>query len=263
MRRLDLSGQQFGRLTALEIAPAVKLPHTSHSAWKCRCSCGATVVVSTVKLRNRHTRSCGCLAADVQRVMRLRHGHSSGRKVSREYQTWSGIKDRCTNANNRSWLDYGGRGIDVCERWLRDFANFLADMGPRPPGTTIDRVNVNGNYEPSNCRWATSEQQRNNLRRTIYVQLPDGTSVSLKQFARLQQVPYLHLYNRVVQGGMTPGEALNAIGTRRGELRFGGRLIKDIARARGINYYTLRAAYRRGESPLTFLPRSTVNARHP
>ena len=82
------------------------------------------------------------------------------------YKTWSGMKRRCTRAAAADYARYGGRGIRVCERWLNSFADFVADMGPRPPGTSIDRINNDGNYEPSNCRWATNEQQYSNRRST-------------------------------------------------------------------------------------------------
>ncbi len=95
----------------------------------------------------------------------LRHGHTSNGNISPTYQSWSHMKRRCTDPNVKAWKDYGGRGIKVCDRWLESFENFLADMGEKPPGLTLDRKNNDGSYEPSNCRWATREEQAINKRR--------------------------------------------------------------------------------------------------
>jgi hypothetical protein len=93
----------------------------------------------------------------------ITHGHTTGGTISPTYKTWKSVVERCTNPNHRRWKDYGGRGIKVCDRW-RKFENFLADMGERPEGKTLDRKEVNGNYELNNCRWATNEEQAINRR---------------------------------------------------------------------------------------------------
>lgn len=99
------------------------------------------------------------------RRARTSHGHAAERTMSRTYRSWMSMRDRCTNPNYKRWEDYGGRGIKVCERWLDSFEAFLADMGERPPGKTLDRYpDVNGDYEPGNCRWATLKEQRANRR---------------------------------------------------------------------------------------------------
>ena len=147
---VDVAGQKFGRLTVLGAAdrtsPAGKL-------WRCQCECGGETVTTSLKLRNGHTKSCGCLVRE--RLIHRTHGLSNS---GRTYKTWKEMRQRCTNPNADQFKWYGGRGISVCGRW-DSYENFLADMGERPAGTTLDRINGDGNYEPMNCRWATAKQQ--------------------------------------------------------------------------------------------------------
>jgi hypothetical protein len=118
------------------------------------------------QLRNGHTRSCGCLGHEWTKSGKanLKHGQAKKGMISPEHKIWQGIIKRCTNPNNHKWHRYGGRGIIVCNRW-KIFENFLADMGERPKGLSIDRINNDGNYEPGNCRWATAKIQANNQTR--------------------------------------------------------------------------------------------------
>ena len=152
---IDITGQVFGRLT-------VERRGKKPSHWECRCECGAQLEISSSSLKRGASKSCGCLRREVMADRQRSHGMSE----SATYKTYTGMIARCTNQNEPAFVLYGGRGIRVCDRWLgeRGFEHFLADMGERPDGLTIDRKDVNGNYEPDNCRWATYETQAQNKR---------------------------------------------------------------------------------------------------
>lgn len=152
---LDLSGHKFGKLTACwPVGYALR----KSVYWLCVCECGNLAVASRESLRRGFVKSCKC--SQNWRPVGLRRV----RKDSPEYHSWRSMRSRCLNSNETEYKRYGGVGISVCQRW-DTFKNFLADMGTRPSGTTLDRFpDPNGNYEPGNCRWATFSEQRRNRR---------------------------------------------------------------------------------------------------
>ncbi len=123
------------------------------------------------------------------------HGHTVNYRKSREYRSWQMMKHRCHNPRYTQFRDYGGRGIAVCPRWRDSFEDFLADMGPRPVGTSIDRIDKNGNYEPSNCRWATEQEQKRNTRRNVLMTF-NGKTQCLTDWAAESGIPYKTLEAR-------------------------------------------------------------------
>jgi hypothetical protein len=167
-KRIDHSGQRFGRVVVLEYA-GTQLSHIA--TWRCRCDCGKEFVAQASNLRGGSTQSCGCARTEKMKailaVTMRKHGHCVAGTISSTYQSWASMKYRCTRRNSAHWPKYGGRGISVCAEWLDSFDRFVADMGERPPHTTIDRIDNDGNYEPSNCRWADAKTQRSNQRKRI------------------------------------------------------------------------------------------------
>lgn len=158
MKGRDLRGQRFGWLTVIEFAPRVGT--SRHHHFYCKCDCGKTThPIPSYRLRSGNVTSCGCKS--------IKHGHASKGEdgwASPEYRSWDNMMKRCYNPKAKGYHNYGGRGIRVCKRW-HDFRNFYHDLGPRPEGCTLDRLDSDKDYAPENCRWATRYEQDRNLRR--------------------------------------------------------------------------------------------------
>lgn len=195
----SLIGKKFGRLTVVDNAGKSKY---GARLWLCRCECGNEVVVQTAQLNNGRKISCGCLLKEnAKKIVHLAHEANRKYKISsasRLYTCWQNMITRCTNNKDRYFKDYGGRGIKVCNEW-QDFDNFAewAMTNGYNNSLTIDRIDVNGNYEPINCKWATAKEQANNTRKTKYFE-HNGEQKTLSQLADEYSINYKLLYERVV-----------------------------------------------------------------
>ncbi len=201
----DLTGDTFGRWTVLGLFGK----RGQQTTWRCQCECGRIKDdVNYGGLTAGVSNSCGCLRSEQLRSMSTVHGRSKGRI----YHIWQQMKVRCYDPTRRSWKDYGGRGIKVCQRWLDSFQNFLADMGEAPYGESIDRINNDGDYEPGNCRWATRQEQQRNRRSNQWFEWK-GEKRTVTDIARMENVAFCSFRNRIFgtstsRGGDSPEQAV-------------------------------------------------------
>lgn len=194
----DLRGARFGKLVVIQ-----KQPTAGRPKWLCRCDCGATKEALAKTLLNGGTQSCGCL-----RIAFNQKRSTHGQAQSSEYRTWAAMITRTTNEKHRSYHNYGGRGIKVCERWLHSFQNFLDDMGSRPtPEHSIDRIDVNGNYEPGNCRWITMAEQAANRRDARHI-THAGRTMNSAAWSKISGVHKQAIYCRFFEQGWTAEKAI-------------------------------------------------------
>jgi hypothetical protein len=193
----DLSGQRFGRLTAESRAENMGEGRSAKARWNCRCECGNVTVVFAHALKSGNTTSCGCLKQETcvtNGKLKRRHGMTK----SRTWVSWDSMLQRCENRKHKSYKNYGGRGITICDRW-HTFENFHADMGDAPEGLSIERNDVNGNYEPSNCRWATMLEQGANKRNNTLI-TANGETKPLSAWCRQYGISKVTLMDRIKRG---------------------------------------------------------------
>jgi hypothetical protein len=207
MNLIEMTGQRFGRLVVLQKDDKPRM-------WLCLCDCGAKKLVSGSNLRNASIKSCGCLAAEWSRALGAnpefvakrsqavtKHGHKRRGAISDEYRTWLQMKRRCYDTRSKDYPNWGGRGIRVCEEWRQSFEKFLADMGSRPVNHTLDRIDPNADYSPTNCRWATVQQQGSENKRTLQPVTVLGIKYpSMKAAARAHGVGLTTVLQRISSG---------------------------------------------------------------
>jgi len=201
-RFIDLTGQRFGRLTVIGLAPTRTGVKTQ---WLCRCDCGKTNMPQAATLRNGAATSCGCLRAERVRAAHMTHGlHKAP-----EYMVWYQMHQRCSNHTHAHYRRYGGRGIAVCKEW-QSLEAFIKSMGSRPSlAHELDRIDNDGNYEPNNCRWATRQQQAGNTSQSIRIEYR-GDMVCLSEAARRAGAKYQTVLSRYHRGIRTEDAGLFA-----------------------------------------------------
>lgn len=199
VRLIDLTGAVFGRLTVKR--------YLGKRKWECVCECGVIKAVSADNLKSKQIMSCGCLFKELLSARNTKHG----RAKTSTYKSWAQAKERCTNQNNPNYNRYGGRGIQMCERWLNSFENFLADMGEKPTKKhSLDRIDNDKGYSPSNCRWANNHEQCNNRHTNRHV-AAFGETKTMPQWLqdpRCNVRLLTTLRNRIVEYGWEPEKAI-------------------------------------------------------
>lgn len=196
----DLTGNHFGMLTVIGIAEKRKSGNRERYYWDCKCQCGNHKQVRTDSLTKGLVKSCGCMKTEQDKINLVKN-HRHKLSGTRLYHEWVGMKQRCENKNNKRYSDYGGRGIKVCDEWRNTpdaFFKWALSNGYND-NLTIDRINVNGDYEPSNCRWIDLKGQCRNRRSNIYVNY-NGKEITLIELSELTGISYSVLNARYKRG---------------------------------------------------------------
>lgn len=238
-RMIDLTGQQFGRLTVLSRAEDYVSPKGHKLVqWLCECECGNKTTVLTSCLRGGRSQSCGCINREISRKRLLTHGDSN----TRLYSIWASMRERCRNSSDKNYHHYGGRGISVCNEWdsYIIFKEWALNNGYHED-LTLDRIDVNGNYEPTNCRWVTMNIQANNKRNNHYITYNNKTQ-SMMDWSNEIGINYSTLRKRI-RDGWSPEKALSnpvdSIEPVKIEYNGVTQTIGDWARETGISYNTI------------------------
>jgi len=199
---IDLTGRRF---TRLHVLAKEKPRYGTKAFWRCRCDCGNEVIVPSQSLITEATKSCGCLNSEITSARNTRHGLACKEKL---YDVWKSMRQRCFNKKSKDYPNYGGRGISVCNEW-NDYQNFRtwAMSNGYQEGLSVDRIDVNGNYESSNCRWASDLAQANNTRRNVIITV-NGISKTASEWEREMGFCEGTISKRINRYGMSPEEAV-------------------------------------------------------
>lgn len=205
---IDLTGERFGRLTVISLSGRA---NNGAKIWKCICDCGKEHFATTGNLLSGSTKSCGCYHKEMISEMNYKHGLSKHRL----HGIWRGMEQRCCNPKSKSFEHYGGRGITICKEWVSDFENFYnwAIANGYDEFKSIDRIDVNGNYEPSNCRWVNSEIQANNKRNNNKITF-QGETHTITEWSRILHIDRKTISDRIFKLGWSPERALK-VGVRK------------------------------------------------
>lgn len=264
----NLTGKRFGRLTVVGLSPKKS---GRKSYWVCKCDCGNEIVVRSDALKCGNTKSCGCLKQEQDKI-NLSKNHKGYNTPNRLYGIWVQMKDRCLNTNNENYFRYGERGIKIYPAWVHDYGNFrdwAFDHGYNKH-LTIDRIDNNGDYEPTNCRWVTMKTQSNN-RSSNHNVAWNGETHTLKEWSEIYSINYETLRDRFHRGDLPP-RLFETTAQRKKDLKKaiyiewrGKRLsLKQWSKRLGINYATLKGRYKRGKRcPELFKPVQNHNKKIP